>query len=226
MEKQGPTDPSIPPSDPLPLAVRDWRPWVIGWLLLVGLCVLIDPWVFHLVDEHFGRIDKTQWTPVIVRWYGIYWTTLVIALFLWVFHPLKWQAGGFVCLSGITGGLFYVLLKWMIGRMRPSYGQPYVLHPFKGGLMALFKSPQGMAFPSGHTTLAFATAMSLSMLMPKWWWLFFIPAVLLGFERVGEDTHYLSDVIAGAGLGMVSAHLTRWGASRVITRLESRKSVS
>ena len=49
--------------------------------------------------------------------------------------------------------------------------------------------------------------MCLTMAYPRFRWLFFLAAIIVGCERIGENAHYVSDVIAGAGFGILSALL-------------------
>jgi hypothetical protein len=66
--------------------------------------------------------------------------------------------------------------------------------------------PNGLAysFPSGHTITAFCVA---PVIQKYWGWEAGIPAYALaavtGFARVEDYWHYLSDVAAGAALGIV-----------------------
>jgi membrane-associated phospholipid phosphatase len=65
------------------------------------------------------------------------------------------------------------------------------------------------SFYSGHTTLAFALASASGMVAslrglraaPAIWSVGLLAATLVGYARVAGDFHYLSDVLAGAGLG-------------------------
>jgi membrane-associated phospholipid phosphatase len=71
-------------------------------------------------------------------------------------------------------------------------------------------SAPGYSFPSGHTSLAFATATSLSMAYPKWYVIApsFVWASAVGYSRMHLGVHYPSDVLAGAIIGSGSAYLT------------------
>jgi membrane-associated phospholipid phosphatase len=66
------------------------------------------------------------------------------------------------------------------------------------------------SFPSGHTSIAFATATALSLKYPKWYVI--APASIwacsVGYSRMNLGVHYPSDVFAGAVLGAGSAFLT------------------
>lgn len=92
-----------------------------------------------------------------------------------------------------------VLLKQMTGRGRPEDhpGQPY---RFRGpGLSGDFDS-----FPSGHTALAFGLASSLSHSWGDRWYValpLYGAAALVGWQRIYDDRHWPSDVLAGATVG-------------------------
>jgi membrane-associated phospholipid phosphatase len=87
-------------------------------------------------------------------------------------------------------------LKLAVGRARPGSapGDPDDFRPF-GRLDA--------SFPSGHTTFAFAVASALHAEAPARWvpWVAYPAAAAVGWSRVRDDRHWLSDVAAGAALG-------------------------
>ena len=51
--------------------------------------------------------------------------------------------------------------------------------------------------------MAFAAATCLAAALPRWTVPFFLAAAAVAAERVLENAHYLSDVVAGAGLGLM-----------------------
>lgn len=78
---------------------------------------------------------------------------------------------------------------------------------------------QGTKFPSGHTTNAFRGAeifhQELKTLHPLLSYSGYLVATSVGVLRMYNKAHLLSEVLAGAGLGIVSAKLTYWAFDKV-----------
>jgi membrane-associated phospholipid phosphatase len=70
----------------------------------------------------------------------------------------------------------------------------------------------GHSFPSGHTSLAFSTAATVSIQYHKWY--VTVPAYLwassVGYSRMYLGKHYPSDVLAGAAVGIGTAYAGHW----------------
>jgi membrane-associated phospholipid phosphatase len=95
----------------------------------------------------------------------------------------------------------YTLLKYIINRERPYNSYPDILK------RANESTP---SFPSGHTSSAFCTATTLSLMYPKWYVV--VPAYswasMVAYSRMYLGMHYPSDVFAGALLGVGTSLLT------------------
>jgi membrane-associated phospholipid phosphatase len=143
-----------------------------------------------------------------VRSYGIGWiSTTTATLLLLATHRKK--SAAIVATSGIFS-LSNQIIKWMAGRLRPFNGDwPFQFHPFFGGPMGLFHAEGPLSFPSGDATLAFAMTLSLSWALPRWTLLWWMLGIWIALERIMEGAHYPSDVVAGAGLGILCALLAR-----------------
>jgi membrane-associated phospholipid phosphatase len=103
--------------------------------------------------------------------------------------------------------------KHLAGRPRPRLALPpgeYFGPTFQSDLLS---------FPSGHATTSFAVAAALSVWYPRSAWVFYLLAALISLGRVVGDSHYLSDVMAGALLGLaVGWPLAGWVAGRARQR--------
>ncbi|MBO4455208.1 MAG: phosphatase PAP2 family protein [Bacteroidales bacterium] len=67
------------------------------------------------------------------------------------------------------------------------------------------------SFPSGHSMITFTGAELMRMDYGPWWGAaFYGLACGTAVERVYADRHWLSDVLAGAGIGILSAHVGAW----------------
>jgi len=108
------------------------------------------------------------------------------------------RAGGRITGSLLTAGLSSGIIKVVVGRKRPnSSTEPDELDPFSGN----------DAFPSGHTTMAFALAASVSNEVHFWPAQvgLYSAATLTGWSRINDNKHWLSDVVGGAAVGITSA---------------------
>jgi membrane-associated phospholipid phosphatase len=107
-----------------------------------------------------------------------------------------------------------------------------------GGIVYSIKSiskvdrPDGSAnnsFPSGHTTSAFAAAEFLHQeykhRSPIYSILGYAAATTTGILRMYNNKHYLSDVIAGAGFGILSTKLVYFAYPIIKGKITGRKSL-
>ena len=89
-----------------------------------------------------------------------------------------------------SGSLVASLLKSLIGRPRPDGGD--------GSL------------PSGHATAAFAVAFVVARRFPRFRILAYFGALVISATRVLLHKHYLSDIMAGAALGLAIGAASVW----------------
>lgn len=103
-------------------------------------------------------------------------------------------------------------LKIGFDRTRPADKYP--------GEVFVDKPVHGHSFPSGHTTIAFATATTLTLQYRRWY--IALPAYLwagaVGYSRMYAGEHYPSDVLAGAVVGAGSAFLSHWITRKIFDK--------
>jgi membrane-associated phospholipid phosphatase len=116
-------------------------------------------------------------------------------------RPREAKAGWLGLLSVISGGLAVNGLKLLFCRARPlaeAAGQFFAVFPCVGEGYTL------MSFPSGHSVTSFALAYVLARTYPRASPLFYALAVMVALSRVYLASHFLSDVVAGAAIGLLA----------------------
>jgi undecaprenyl-diphosphatase len=111
-----------------------------------------------------------------------------------------WQTvAGLALTTGITYGL-----KYSIQRPRPYDTYPDII---------AHNMEDSYSMPSGHTSIAFSLATSMSLQYKRWYIAApaFAYAGLVGYSRMYLGVHYPSDVLVGALVGTGSAWLSYKG---------------
>ncbi|MFM8477207.1 MAG: phosphatase PAP2 family protein [Planctomycetaceae bacterium] len=119
--------------------------------------------------------------------------------------------------SAFGAGICASLLKVIFVRPRPFLllsGQAeanlstVVQHGSFSAALEHLRNSHLQAFPSAHTAAAFGLATALGHVVPnaRCWWL--VLATGCGLQRIFAQKHYASDVLAGASLGLLWAHIT------------------
>ncbi len=80
--------------------------------------------------------------------------------------------------------------------------RPFVDHPV---MLLIHKSGADKSFPSDHTALAFAIAMTLFFFDKRLGLLALVGAMFVGIGRIAVGVHYPSDVFVGMLVGVCSA---------------------
>jgi membrane-associated phospholipid phosphatase len=104
----------------------------------------------------------------------------------------------------LTGGI-----KILAGRARPYLGHD---DPHNFGLLRGWGDHDYTSFPSGHTLIAFAAAAAVTEETRRFWpdavWVvgtaMYGGAALVGWSRMFDDMHWMSDVVVGGAIGVFS----------------------
>ena len=152
-------------------------------------------------SDRVSRVFKYGGEPVLI--FGV--SGGILAAGVISGRPDLERRGGRVLASVVAAGLTTGALKEITGRFRPdTTTDPYIFRPFTNR----------DAFPSGHATMAFALATSLSAEIHRPWAtaLLYAGATGTAWSRLNDQKHWLSDVIAGAAVGITAANVIegRW----------------
>ena len=117
--------------------------------------------------------------------------------------PFIAYSGWFLFLSVAISGVAADIIKYIAGRARPKLLFSERLYGFD-----FFHSEHAWtSFPSGHSATAFSMAVVFAILYPRYRFFFYCFGALIAFSRVFLTEHYISDIIAGSFLGIVSTVL-------------------
>ena len=139
-------------------------------------------------------------------WIGQGWRLASLSLLLlalaWAFEKpvLRLAAIQSLVAHGIAAVAANVL-KHLVGRPRPKF-----VH--SGDWQMTISWVSGLdSFPSGHSTASFAVATVLAKRFPAWGPLCISAAVFVALSRVLRGSHFPTDVVGGAVVGVLSGSL-------------------
>ena len=191
---------------------------IVG-ILICGLSFLFDSTVTEWVKAH----DSLPWkhfAGFLSRWGD--WPELM--LFGCIGLGVAWLArSGGACrvllcmiIASTISGAIVDSTRLLTGRARPNNTE--AVHEWnglwQGGEFLLFKNKYH-SFPSGHTGAAFAFFGVPFFANRRYGWCVLFAAAAIAWSRIYLNVHHLSDVMAGAFVGLITAFL-------VWERLEAR----
>src|SRR5262245_11249263 len=139
------------------------------------------------------------------------WLWYSLALLLLAFGGAQRLAAvGASASAAIVGVGIFKILKHISHRPRPCQIEPHC--------WSKVLPPDKFSFPSGHTMTAFSIALVLSYFYRGVEFPLYFMAISIAVSRVVLGMHFLSDVLAGAilGVGLGCASLTAFAAMGVI----------
>lgn len=121
-------------------------------------------------------------------WYGLGIMLLIYG------GPQRFVAVEAAGTAGIGGVFVFKIIKILSARPRPCQLEPHC--------WSKVLPPDKFSFPSGHTMTAFSVALVMSYFYPGLEAPLFFLAISIAASRVVLGMHFLSDVLAGAVLGV------------------------
>ncbi len=166
---------------------------------LVDLCTYGDCRLVYLLNGKLKCRFLDRLMPLFSQLGGALFS-VGICLALIVFGHKELQTTGYMSLAALTGShLIVQVLKRVSSRTRPYLALPNV--------NTVANPLRDYSFPSGHSTAAYALAMTFSLNHPSLSALFVLAATGVGLSRIYLGLHYPSDVFIGAVIGVTSSLL-------------------
>lgn len=155
----------------------------------------VPAWEESILDFVNGWPDGLEPVMWVVQQAGILFAPVLVGLLIFA-STRRWQhLVPFILVLPLKLGIEKGIVKKLVERERPfaSIGD---------SINVRGPAFEGLSFPSGHTTTAFATAVLVSaFLRPKWRPIPIIWAFMVGLARLYYGEHNFLDVVAGAALG-------------------------
>lgn len=132
---------------------------------------------------------------------GLIW--IVLALILLLLRRQRRNGLAVSCALALDLGVCNLLLKPLVGRVRPFAVNPAVT--------LLVLPPGDASFPSGHTAASFAAVFALRAMGSPLWKPALVWACLMAASRLYLYVHWPTDVLGGALVGAVCG----WGGAKL-----------
>lgn len=151
----------------------------------------------HNLMRRVNRWRAPRW----IRWWmllatkagdGWLWGLIGIAL-LFSADPLRFRAVEAAACAVAVGIVLFLKVKRVFCRTRPRDIEPHC--------WAHIVTRDKFSFPSGHSTTAFAVALSLGSFYPEIMPALLVMAANVAISRVIVGMHFLTDVLVGSGFG-------------------------
>ena len=187
-------------------------PLVLGLATVIGLAGL-DRAFYEQVSLRLNTttpVDRDFYAMTRSHWYFIRTAfahvagVVIAAMLVATMHRDRWRGALRLLLAVGAAVAAAVVLEVLIGRARPNQADCHLMFAPLVSLMRL--RIHNACFPSGEATMACALGAVLARLFPRGGGLFYSMAALASVARLVNGAHYLSDVAAGALLGLTVGH--------------------
>lgn len=156
--------------------------------------------------------ESTFWDNVMWAFSGrLVWVPMILFILFSLFYKTSWKQALLILLILVVVGtlcdqISSSFLKPFFQRFRPTHHPDYqhivdIVNDYRGGQFG---------FVSGHATNSFGIASFLSLVYQRKWLItsiLFFWAIVNSYSRVYLGVHFISDIVAGALLGMIIGYL-------------------
>jgi membrane-associated phospholipid phosphatase len=204
---------------PINMCRKDWRKFGVFALATGALSFADQPVQKQIIKLRNNNPDAFKVSKYVTNFGGVYelYTLAALGTYGLIFKNEKLKTTTLLATQAyVTGAAFESVFKFLSGRRRPSFYNPYLeakptfTGPFGNTSPDYNGNKTGSSFPSGHATVAFAAATVYAMEYKSTIWvpiLSYTAASLISLSRITENKHWTTDVFAGAVLGYFTGRL-------------------
>jgi membrane-associated phospholipid phosphatase len=187
--------------------------WAGFILIVLGIAALpLDRAIAHFLYDHVSqsahkRLDSITHAAKAGHWLATAILALGVAavarrLGMSGVHVTQLITYSIAFIASLTvGSAVLHAIKLVLGRRRPRDDMEMGLY----GFMPFAFNTNFNSFPSGHALTIFCVAVIFTCVWPMLWWLWFAIAAFLAGVRALLTAHFLSDVLIGGGIGLITA---------------------
>jgi undecaprenyl-diphosphatase len=161
----------------------------------------MDYRLFHLINSFAGHVDGIDDTFELLAAY-VPFALIAVLLLLWFWPGARAERADrqWSCIAATLSATLALLMNQAIGLLwqRP---RPFVDHQ----AVLLARHSADGSFPSDHAAFAFAVGASIVLVQRRIGIVALLAAAAMSFARVYIGVHYVSDVAAGAAIGIAAA---------------------
>jgi membrane-associated phospholipid phosphatase len=187
--------------------------WAGFILIVLGTAALaVDRPIAHFLYDHVSAATHKRLDSITHAAKAGHWLAAAILALVGAAVARHFGAGGAQVAQLINYSLAFIAsltvgsavlhaIKLVLGRRRPRDDMEMGLY----GFMPFAFNTNFNSFPSGHALTIFCVAVIFTCVWPMLWWLWFAVATFLAGVRALLTAHFLSDVLIGGGIGLITA---------------------
>lgn len=187
--------------------------WAGFLFIMLGIAALaVDRGIAHFLYDHVSanahkRLDSITHAAKAGHWLAAAILALITAAVARHFGvggnevPLLINYSFAFIVSLTVGSAVLHTIKLVLGRRRPRDDMEMGLY----GFVPLSFNTNFNSFPSGHALTIFCVGVIFTCVWPTLWPLWFAIAAFLAGVRALLTAHFISDVLIGGGIGLITA---------------------
>lgn len=192
-----------------------WKRFVVVSAIVAGFVILGFSGVDEFLQPYFRMFDWSVWT--LFDAFGEWKILAACALVVFTISRVLRTMGHKLSIEKLSANVFcsIVLAEFIVGILKICVGRA---RPPVDGFNPLSMSDSWHSFPSGHAAAAFALLVSVGLMYPRARPFTWMLAIAAAASRVCVGSHWPSDVLFAALIGMVSSDMIVWFRQSLFTK--------